>query len=830
MKKADPKIAIIGAGPSGVFTAHYLQERGYSNVFILEKLGRVGGLCKTVTVNGHSYDLGANYVVPSYKEVRKVAKKLKAEMYTERPFIAMDIPDDANESVEYSSIFSASTKTVDGDRIPLLRFAIKIMKYIWVRFWLGSFIDKPTFEGVEKYRGGELTKPIGDWLDSKGLSDLTLVFDLPVTLMGYGQMRETPAIYALKFMTVRAFIPMVLKEVPLIGKLISWPRRFTYGYQRFFERMTWDMDVRLGADITSIKRSTDGVEIEYLYDNQNQNVTEPEPHVLNVDYLILACPLRQFTESESIMKLEEWEADHFEEIVHNSYCMTTRSQDFTGKGQQIKKSPLAASLPVPEYNSESPIPYGVAKQWDDTTFAQFYTQTEWPDSRPFEEIEQAVFRGVNKLSQQMGSQPQQEGEDISKSFNRFIYFQHVTTEVMKSGWYTDLEKHQGDNRTFYVGGATNFELIEPIAEYAKNLVANNFPVIPKPTSFSWKTFAKFSMVFLIIFGLTYCSFKPAPDMAYRAYSLGKGDSKAVSERFWQEFQADNIAAITPSDCEDNPTGAEGETLPCVLMAASNADPADSHLSLLVTGLYLWRVQTNLYPELLEQDLKTAIKYGESSTENHNRFGPGFLASAQWLLAMHTDDDALSKTAAKAFIKDSQDWPAFHTFIEVEQVSKRLSPGEEEFGVSYAMAEDSFNYMLAACVFGDLTPTWLRLPPKMKANNLIWNIMYVLTRINGEGICYNNNPAPYGLPGTYIVAGDMHLKKGDFSTAYALYSNSPRTPNFENWSYQHLAYDRMRNMQTYHEEFLKDSGKIMGANQKMAMAGQSEFYCKMCHAK
>jgi hypothetical protein len=45
---------------------------------------------------------------------------------------------------------------------------------------------------------------------------------------------------------------------------------------------------------------------------------------------------------------------------------------------------------------------------------------------------------------------------------------------MKHGWYRKLEAPQGEKRTFYVGGATSFELIEPILEYSKQLVATHF--------------------------------------------------------------------------------------------------------------------------------------------------------------------------------------------------------------------------------------------------------------------------------------------------------------------------------------------------------------------
>ena len=56
------RIAIIGAGPAGLSTAWFLGKQGFHDVTVLEKLGRVGGLCKSVTIDDLSYDLGANYL------------------------------------------------------------------------------------------------------------------------------------------------------------------------------------------------------------------------------------------------------------------------------------------------------------------------------------------------------------------------------------------------------------------------------------------------------------------------------------------------------------------------------------------------------------------------------------------------------------------------------------------------------------------------------------------------------------------------------------------------------------------------------------------------
>ncbi len=61
MCKIDRKarILILGAGPGGLAAAYYLRKYGYKNVTVFEKLGRVGGLCRTVTEDYQSFDLGA---------------------------------------------------------------------------------------------------------------------------------------------------------------------------------------------------------------------------------------------------------------------------------------------------------------------------------------------------------------------------------------------------------------------------------------------------------------------------------------------------------------------------------------------------------------------------------------------------------------------------------------------------------------------------------------------------------------------------------------------------------------------------------------------------
>lgn len=489
MENKQPRIAIIGAGPSGLLTAHYLQQNGYRDVWVLEKLGRIGGLADSITFNNRSFDLGANYITPAYREIRKLAKELGATTYAERPFISMRLPldDMQNGRAELGSIVGGMRLRKDGkSKVPMLRFVWANVRYIWKRFKLGALLDGPTLEDAGSKE--EMSIPFIDWLERNKLIDLYGVFLLPVNLMGYGTVETTPALYPLKFMTLKTFIPMLIKETPVLGNISRWPRRFTDGFQRFFERLSWRLNIRLNVKVKSIHRDADGVRIKYQQAEQILDDVRLHDGELKVDFVILACPLTPDVVHDQLsldVTPGSGEDELLSKVQSLSYCMVTRhvrGENFDGK------DPLAACYPQPEIftvkkgadpdTSKPAYPWGAAKQWHDSDFVQFYTRIAFEDFNDAtdDDVQALVERGVDDVVRVMGGKLVDPSETWA-TYNRFPYFQHVDCEAIRDGWFTKLEQQQGVNSTFYVGGATNFELVEPIAEYAKNLVAQHFPPI-----------------------------------------------------------------------------------------------------------------------------------------------------------------------------------------------------------------------------------------------------------------------------------------------------------------------------------------------------------------
>lgn len=48
----DTRIAILGGGPSGLILAYAPSKLGYSDVTVLEKYHRVGGMCESANIEG----------------------------------------------------------------------------------------------------------------------------------------------------------------------------------------------------------------------------------------------------------------------------------------------------------------------------------------------------------------------------------------------------------------------------------------------------------------------------------------------------------------------------------------------------------------------------------------------------------------------------------------------------------------------------------------------------------------------------------------------------------------------------------------------------------
>jgi protoporphyrinogen oxidase len=68
-------VVILGGGPSGLAAGHMLSESG-SNVLVVERQARVGGLAKTIEHHGFRFDLGGHRFITDNKQLETLVREI----------------------------------------------------------------------------------------------------------------------------------------------------------------------------------------------------------------------------------------------------------------------------------------------------------------------------------------------------------------------------------------------------------------------------------------------------------------------------------------------------------------------------------------------------------------------------------------------------------------------------------------------------------------------------------------------------------------------------------------------------------------------------------
>ncbi|KTD17417.1 FAD-dependent oxidoreductase [Legionella jordanis] len=437
-------VAIIGAGPSGAFTAKALQKIGIpaKNITLLEKKGVAGGKCHTwqhpenqdVTAEEGAALITYNYgVVLDLIQEKKIAlEEVIPTQHSSVHFIKQYEEKRGFDKMAFAGEFC----------LELMKYDMALRQYLHTR---DNHLALPE----------EFKLPFAEFAKRKGLNKLNDLLRPLVTGFGYGAMDVFPTYSVFEYIGKTTHLTMAAPYGPFFG--------IKGGFQRLIEAIVADYNLITSATITSIVRNKNSNHhaVHIKYDHHG---TACE---LKADYLILALPpvhwhelgldstpvelacmqnVKFYKYLVAVGQLENYPAQHtfFEEALHQDgfgklALITTRDARSNPKEGRI----VTAYYNQPQCSLRSnpePITPDIAKMEDELKLATGATKAKILETHLWDD-----------------------------------YCSSLSWELM-----CELDSHQFTNATGYVGpyNLGSFEDVCCVAEHATKLIASYFA--PEP--------------------------------------------------------------------------------------------------------------------------------------------------------------------------------------------------------------------------------------------------------------------------------------------------------------------------------------------------------------
>ena len=435
----DRRIAIIGAGASGLTAADTLIQRGYENITVYEELGRVGGKVLSTNFNDHTYELGAFWAGDGYEVIENLAEKYGVT------FLDEELDYKVQRSVQGPKY---ELKDYLQENFNALEIASNIYHWMQVQRKFGYLKEAGSFfEPIHP----DLTLTFSEFMKLYKIEAFSLSFRPFWIGCGYGYYEETPAIYVLKLMlgaldySLKDFIGVLL---PFGDGYKNGLKKAKGGYQKIWTNLANTLsDVRLNARVDRIKRYTqDGEDkVDILANDQWETY---DAVIISTD-LSTALNFLDYTDSEyelfSQVKNYRYVTQLFETDGLDYDNSTMIFMDYNATIDQIGKptAMVNRSFAPDIWVSGQIVPWGRSRK----------------------AVDQSLQNDIAEL-----------GGNLVKIHQTadWKYFPHVDGNSLRDGFYRKLMDVQGQRGTWYVGGIINFETVESTASYAQKLVKENF--------------------------------------------------------------------------------------------------------------------------------------------------------------------------------------------------------------------------------------------------------------------------------------------------------------------------------------------------------------------
>ena len=452
------KIAVIGAGASGLTAAHTLNASGYKNVTLFEREATAGGKVCSYEYNGHFYELGAVYFDSVYSHTMLDLIKdfdvdyedwngpigtfnMKGKWWFRRDMKETIAKVPPKFRAKFQSNQDSKKLSAKWNKFQLLK---AYLNWKWILFkHQRTMVSTPGFPSTLS----EMYPNFKDFAVTHHLVPMAHPMSVFMTACGYGYHEEIPAINYMKV------IPVALAR----------DRRrscFKNGWQSFWQKVADSLTVRYNAEVTKITRFKDG--------NQDKIEITACGQTKFFDRVIISAPLEL---AHHFMTLSEKEASLFKKIRNFEYYVTLiKLKKSLNKDPNLPDQPLTGGVIDHIYpDTIGHIVCVLKSMHNDENVYTFYQLNNWRKSP--DEMFQILTDDIRTLGGEIDEKAPNNGIIIQK---RWTYFPHVSTKDLQKGFYEDLMDLQGVQGTYYIGSIMDFESVEHTARFSKYLMERHF--------------------------------------------------------------------------------------------------------------------------------------------------------------------------------------------------------------------------------------------------------------------------------------------------------------------------------------------------------------------
>lgn len=401
------KIAIIGGGPAGLSLARLLQERGVSDLVVLEAADRIGGKSMTLRQGDTVAELGTCYATRAHRVTNRWMRELA-------------IPTGRLGETRFGGgEFMDYVKGGDGPSLP-----VQLLTYLNGRRRIvrGLASARPSPALLD-----EAASDVASWLGARGLGKIDRFMRRSVTALGYGFLDQTSMAQATRWVDLDLVLSGALQQLTM--PLDGWTS--------FWERVAEDTDVRTNMAIRHIERSETGHRII------------ADEATIEADHIICAMPLDSFA---SLVDLSAAEKRVCNGIDWDRYATTLfAAQDwFSDHTVEGWHEPLAPGAPAGQLLSAR------LEGEEPGLGGRLYVGGQIPGDYTLPELGEILRADVARHGGTVTNIVQQ---------SLWKFFPRYRPDAIRDGLIQQMRVMQGEQRTWYTGATFSFEAVSNITNF-----------------------------------------------------------------------------------------------------------------------------------------------------------------------------------------------------------------------------------------------------------------------------------------------------------------------------------------------------------------------------